>query len=122
MKRAAKHGRASKRCSRPEGMRMKAVLVVASSMLFVAGHAAAQTYPTRPIRVVSNAASGSPGDIALRLVAPKAGATLGQPLIVETKGGGGGQIAAQDVIRSGADGYTVLYSSSMVVTSKYLLK
>src|SRR4051794_8889875 len=82
----------------------------------------AQTFPSKPIRVVSNAAAGSPGDIALRLVAPKAAATLGQPMVVETKGGGGGQIAAADVIRSGADGYTLLYSSSMIVTSKYLLK
>jgi len=86
----------------------------------IAGHA--QSYPAKPIRVVSNAAAGSPGDIALRLVAPKASAALGQPIVVETKGGGGGQIAALEAIRSGADGYTYFYSSSQIVTSKYLLK
>jgi len=81
-----------------------------------------QNYPAKPIRVVSNSASGSPGDIALRLVAPKVSATLGQPVVVETKGGCGGQIAAQDVMRAGPDGYTLMYSTSMIVTSKYLLK
>jgi tripartite-type tricarboxylate transporter receptor subunit TctC len=96
------------------------VLLCSLGALCVA--ASAQTYPTRSIRVVSNAASGSPGDIALRLVSPKVSAALGQPVVVETKGGGGGQIAAQDVIRGGPDGYTLLYSSSMIATSKFLLK
>jgi len=84
--------------------------------------ASAQSYPTKPIRVVSNAAAGSPGDIALRLVAPKVSAALAQPVVVETRGGGGGQIAAMEAIRSGTDGYSLLYSSSQIVTSKFLLK
>ncbi len=99
---------------------LEAVGVAILSALCLTGQA--QNYPVKPVRVVSNAAAGSPGDIALRLVAPKAGATLGQPIVVETKGGGGGQIAAQEAIRSGPDGYTFFYSSSQIVTSKYLLK
>jgi tripartite-type tricarboxylate transporter receptor subunit TctC len=94
--------------------------LLAAACLAIPLHA--QNYPTRPVRVVSNSASGSPGDIALRLVAPKVSAALGQPVVVETKGGGGGQIAAQDVMRAGPDGYTLMYSTSMIVTSKYLLK
>jgi len=84
--------------------------------------AQAQPYPSKAIRVISNSASGSPGDIALRLVAPKVSVALGQPVVVETKAGGGGQIAAQDVLRSSPDGYSLMYSTSMIVTSKYLLK
>jgi tripartite-type tricarboxylate transporter receptor subunit TctC len=99
---------------------MKAL--VALPLLAACVSAAAQNYPTRPIRVISNAASASPGDIALRLMAPRMAAGLGQPLIPETKGGGGGAIAAQDAIRAGADGHALLYSSSQIITSKYLLK
>ena len=84
--------------------------------------AASQAFPSKPIRVVSNAAAGSPGDVALRLVAPRVGASIGQPMVVETKAGGGGQIAAQDILRAGPDGYSLMYSSSMIVTSRYLLK
>jgi tripartite-type tricarboxylate transporter receptor subunit TctC len=96
------------------------LLCAAGTLLCLA--AGAQTYPNKSIRVVSNAAAGSPGDIALRLVAPKVSTALGQPVVVEIKGGGGGQIAATDAIRAGPDGYTLLYSSSQIVTSKFLLK
>jgi len=84
--------------------------------------AASQAFPAKPLRVVSNSASGSPGDIALRLVAPRISASVGQPVVVETKAGGGGQIAAQDVLRANPDGYALMYSTNMIVTSKYLLK
>lgn len=90
--------------------------------LFLPLSATSQAFPAKPIRVVSNSASGSPGDIALRLVAPRVSASIGQPVVVETKAGGGGQIAAQDVLRASADGYTLMYSTNMIVTSKYLLK
>jgi len=82
----------------------------------------AQAYPAKPIRIVSNSASGSPGDIALRLAAPRISASIGQPVVVETKAGAGGQIAAQDVLRAGPDGYTYMFSTNMIITSKYLLK
>ena len=82
----------------------------------------AQTYPAKPIRVISNSASGSPGDIALRLVAPRISASVGQPVVVETKAGAGGQIAAQDVLRAGPDGYSMMFSTNMIISSKYLLK
>jgi tripartite-type tricarboxylate transporter receptor subunit TctC len=84
--------------------------------------AASQAFPSKPIRVVSNAAAGSPGDVALRLVTPRVAASIGQPVVVETKAGGGGQIAALDILRASPDGYSLMYSSSMIVTSKYLLK
>ena len=82
----------------------------------------AQVYPAKLIRIVSNSASGSPGDIALRLAAPRISASIGQPVVVETKAGAGGQIAAQDVLRAGPDGYTYMFSTNMIITSKYLLK
>ena len=77
----------------------------------------AQVYPSKPIRIVSNSATGSPGDIALRLAAPRIGASIGQPVVVETKAGAGGQIAAQDVLRAGPDGYTFMFSTNMIIIS-----
>lgn len=94
----------------------------ASAAIAMSALVHAQTYPTKPIRVISNSASGSPGDIALRLVAPRISASVGQPVVVETKAGAGGQIAAQDVLRAGPDGYSIMYSTNMIISSKYLLK
>ncbi len=98
------------------------ILTVSLALLALPAIALAQAFPTKPIRVVSNSAAGSPGDVALRLVAPRVSASIGQPVVVETKAGGGGQIAAQDVLRASPDGYSLMYSTSMIVTSKYLLK
>jgi tripartite-type tricarboxylate transporter receptor subunit TctC len=82
----------------------------------------AQSYPSKPIRVVSDSASGSPGDVALRLVSQKMSVSLGQPVIVEPRTGAGGQIAANEVNRTGAEGYTILYSSVQIMASKFVLK
>jgi tripartite-type tricarboxylate transporter receptor subunit TctC len=90
--------------------------------LVLSGAAAAQAWPAKPIRVVSDSAAGSPGDVSMRLVAPRVGAALGQPLVVETRTGGGGQIAAGEVLRAGGDGHTVLFSSSVILISRFMLK
>ncbi|MFM9969455.1 MAG: Bug family tripartite tricarboxylate transporter substrate binding protein [Burkholderiales bacterium] len=84
--------------------------------------AAAQNYPTKPIRIISDSASGSPGDVALRLVAPKMSVGLGQPVIVEPRTGAGGQIAAGEVLKSGADGHTILFSTALILVSKFVMK
>lgn len=96
--------------------------VLAAACLCLPGLLHAQVFPSKPIRVISNSASGSPGDIALRLVAPRISASVGQPVVVETKAGAGGQIAAQDVLRAGSDGYSMMFSTNMIISSKYLLK
>jgi tripartite-type tricarboxylate transporter receptor subunit TctC len=82
----------------------------------------AQIYPSKPIRVVSDSASGSPGDVALRLVSQRMSVSLGQPVIVEPRTGAGGQIAANEVNRTGAEGYTILFSSTQIMASKLVLK
>ncbi|MBV9192354.1 MAG: tripartite tricarboxylate transporter substrate binding protein [Betaproteobacteria bacterium] len=83
-----------------------AVLAMASSV------AAAQSYPTKPIRVVVPFAPGGPVDVVARLVQPKMQDLLGQPLIIENKAGAGGNLGVSQVARSPADGYTVLMTSS----------
>lgn len=63
--------------------------------------------PVKPIRIVVPIV-GSTNDVLARLVAPELGAALGQPVVVENKGGGGGLIGTMDVVKSAPDGYTLL--------------
>src|SRR5882672_11029180 len=74
--------------------------------------ALAQDWPKqRPIHVVVGFAPGSTTDLVARLVAPKLGEALGQSVVVENKGGAGGNVATQQVKRAAPDGYTLLVTS-----------
>ncbi|MTW16366.1 tripartite tricarboxylate transporter substrate binding protein [Rhodoplanes serenus] len=86
-----------------------AVLVVAG--LWAVAPARAEDYPVRPIRLVVPAAAGGPTYITARMLAEKMEKPLGQPVIVEAKPGGGGNVGADLVAKSAPDGYTILMAT-----------
>ena len=69
-------------------------------------------FPTRPLRIVVPTPAGGPSDTVARLVAKGLSAQLGQPVVVDNKAGASGAIAAQEVVRSPADGHTLLWAQS----------
>lgn len=73
-----------------------------------------QTWPTKPVKIVVNFPPGGAADQLARLIAQPLQQTLGQPVIVENKGGAGGNIGADTVAKATADGYTLLMSSGGV--------
>jgi tripartite-type tricarboxylate transporter receptor subunit TctC len=75
--------------------------------------ARAQAYPARPVRIVVGGAPGSSPDVMARLIGDWLSRQLGQPFVIENKGGGGSEIlAAEAVVRAPADGYTLLLVTS----------
>jgi tripartite-type tricarboxylate transporter receptor subunit TctC len=77
-------------------------------LFFMASLAQAQTFPTKPIRLVVPFAPGGSSSIVARSVAAEMSKSLGQEIYIENKGGGGGNLAMHDVARADADGYTLI--------------
>ena len=82
----------------------------------------AQSYPTRPIRILVPFAPGGSIDVLARLLAPKMAEELGQPVLVENRPGAGGRIAPEAVAKSAPDGYTILISSNFLAVIPALYK
>lgn len=80
-------------------------------MAVIAGSASAQTYPDRTITMVVPFAAGGSTDLVARILAQKLTEQMGQSVVVENRGGAGGNIGAAAVAKSPADGYTVLYGT-----------
>lgn len=98
------------RRTRRRGFWRYAVIVVFGQTLAV--EAPAQSYPSKPVRIVVGFAAGGGTDVSSRLLAQKLSPQLGQPVVVENRPGAAGSIAAENVAKSPADGYTLLMLAS----------
>jgi tripartite-type tricarboxylate transporter receptor subunit TctC len=86
-------------------------IVVAVLALAFTNLVSAQDYPGRPIRLIVTVPPGGAADFIARLVGGKVSEALGQPVLVENRGGAGGTIAADAVAKAAPDGYTLLQNS-----------
>jgi len=100
-------------------MRMLSIPILA--LLFVAT-AAAQTYPSRPVRIVIPLSPGGTTDVPGRIIAQKLSETLGQQFYVENRAGAGGTIGSDFVAKANADGYTLLLTATPFVITPHVYK
>ena len=84
----------------------------AAALPAVSRFAWAQAYPAQPVRILVGYSAGSASDIVARLIAQWLSERLGQQFVVENRPGAGGNIAAEAVVRSAPDGYTLLLPAS----------
>jgi len=75
-----------------------------------------KAYPAKPVKIVIPLGPGNSLEIAMRLVAEKLSSALGQPFVIEAQPGAAGQIGAERVAKSPADGYTLLAATDGVIT------
>jgi tripartite-type tricarboxylate transporter receptor subunit TctC len=95
--------------------------IVALSLVCAAGLAQAQNYPTRPVSMVVAAAAGGPIDVFGRIVAERMSTLLGQRVVIENVGGGGGTLGGQRVVKAEPDGYTALLGTLATHANPQLL-
>ena len=99
-----------------------AAAAAAMFALALAGNAAAQTYPSKPIRVVVPYAAGGITDILARALGQKLGEALGQPVVIDNRPGANSQVGAEIVARAAPDGYTLMVSADTTfVMSPHLM-
>ena len=92
-------------------MARRAAIVVLLGLTLLAPAALAQSYPDRPIRLISPNPAGGANDTIVRIIAAKMSPLLGGSFIIDNRGGAGGKIGAEAVARAAPDGYTLLAGS-----------
>ncbi|QHE87404.1 Bug family tripartite tricarboxylate transporter substrate binding protein [Hydrogenophaga sp. BPS33] len=94
--------------------------LLAMVTLSIAGTAAAQSFPNRPIKIIVNSPAGGGNDFIARTIAQKMEASMKQPVVVDNKPGAGGIIASDFVAKSAPDGYTILFNGPLIVQTAAL--
>ena len=92
-------------------MARRVAIVVLFGLTLLAPAALAQSYPDRPIRLISPNPAGGANDTIVRIIAARMSAILGGSFVIDNRGGAGGKIGAEAVARAAPDGYTLLAGS-----------
>ena len=104
---------------------MKLILRLTAAALFavlLSGPAHAQTYPSKPVRVIIVFPPGGSNDVTARIVFSRMPQLLGQQFVLENRGGAGGTIGSEAVAKSAPDGYTLMVQSTTHVANAHLYK
>lgn len=91
-------------------------------MISGAGSALAQGYPNRPIRFIVPYAAGGGVDMVVRIIAPQFSESLGQPLVIENRGGAGGNIGTALAAKAAPDGYTIVMGAAALAINVTLYR
>ena len=100
---------------------MKKLALLAAALL-ASSSALAQSYPAKPIRLVTPYSPGGAGDWVARATTDRVAQALGQQFVIEPRPGAGGNIAAESVVRSPADGYTLLFATPLLAINATLYR
>src|SRR4051794_19884075 len=110
------------RMASPCRMLIAAVGLLAS-VVFSAPQAFAQTWPVRPLTMVVPFTAGTTSDVVARALAEYLGKVMGQPIVIDNRGGAGGNLGASFVAKAAPDGYTLLLATTgQAATNKLMYK
>ena len=93
-------------------MKLLLRMMLCCGLVLLVADASAQTWPSRPIRLIVPTGPGAATDIMARLLADAVSRSLGQSLVVENMPGASGILAHQAVARAAPDGYTILFTNT----------
>jgi tripartite-type tricarboxylate transporter receptor subunit TctC len=102
--------------------RRVATAALASAVLTTVGVQAQTVFPSKPINMIVPFPPGGPTDLVARVIAQKMSESMGQPVVVDNRGGANGNLGAMLAVKAPADGYTLLYNTSSITLSPALYK
>jgi tripartite-type tricarboxylate transporter receptor subunit TctC len=95
--------------------------LVGAALVTLVGHAAAQSYPTRPVRFIVPFPPGGIADVTARLIGQRLGEALGQNIIIENRAGASGTLGVDAATKATPDGYTLLFTTGDFITTPTLM-